>query len=56
MTLEQIRAFWSGILTDEEMKLSDRMKAAENLAKLLPPEEEEESRPERVVVEYPCAP
>ncbi len=51
VTWETLRDFWSGILDDEEAKLADRMKAAENLAKLLEPEEADET-PERLVVVY----
>ncbi len=52
VTWETLRDFWSGILTDEEAKLADRMKAAENLAKLLEPEEPGDAAPERLVVIY----
>ncbi len=51
VTREGLKEFWNGILEDEEAKLADRMKAAENLAKLLEPQEAEEA-PERLVVVY----
>ena len=50
-TREDLKEFWNWILEDEEAKLADRMKAAENLAKLLEPEDGEEA-PERLVVVY----
>ena len=52
VTKDTIRDFWSGILTDEEAKLSDRMKAAENLAKLLEDDDPGDAAPERLVVVY----
>ena len=52
-TLERIREFWTSILDDEEAKLADRMKAAENLARLLDPRDsEEQDAPDRLVVVY----
>ncbi|MEA4823567.1 MAG: hypothetical protein VB111_05545 [Clostridiaceae bacterium] len=52
-TLDQIRDFWTNILEDEEAKLADRMKAAENLAKLLDPRDaEKQDAPDRLVVVY----
>ena len=51
VTWDTLRDFWSGILADEENKLADRMKAAEALAKLLEPQEADET-PERLVVVY----
>ena len=50
VTMEKLQTFWCDILDDEEAKLADRMKAAENLAKYVEPEESTEALAGLVVV------